>query len=472
MPSPISLNMTLGRISASLPGTATTPRQETALLPETTNKERAIRRFEAELAKFTDQGNPNKAEAATISSMNPVQVASGTFAQLGENEKYAKALLIAVREEIYKKGYKSTNKLRPPPPGKNQNQWEKKEVERHSEASSEITRIRATLGQYPHSDMLMIQKAIEARAHNCGDLSFAGIGILDEAGIKDKCIVSFKDFDHGMILIGKLPVTGLPLKMEDWPSGLAICDPWSNIACSAKEFVPEFIEKMQKWQAEGKKIYDGKKRGWSDPGRPDLLKKLRTGCAISSFSSKLETEIKDANGRTALMSASQMGYINDVLMLLKAGVNIEAKDKNGFTALMLAAAQSKTEVVEALLEAGANIDAEDEQGRTALTFASEELHIDTIKALLKAKNCIAAKNNDDWTALTLSLPGQEQIEATEPLFKAGANIEAEGNYDWTSLALPLPGQEQIEAAQTLLQLRTNIEASDEGEKPPKRPKII
>lgn len=236
-----------------------------------------MRRFEEELKKLKGQGNHNNNEPVASSSTNPAQKLPSSSDQLGENEQYAKALLIAVREEIYKKGYKSSNKLIAAPPGEDKNQWEKKEEERRSKASAEFRRIQAQLrsrAKVPYflAIQKIIQNTIDAKGHNCSDLSHAGIGILDAAGIKDTHIVGLPDFDHGMILIGKIPPSGLPLDMEKWPSHLAICDPWANIACPAKEFIPAFMEKMQKWESNGKKIRDTVKKVWINPTSPDLEK--------------------------------------------------------------------------------------------------------------------------------------------------------------------------------------------------------
>ena len=353
MLSPISSGTILGRASASLTGSATSQRQENTSLQETTNKERAIKRFEDELQKLKNQGKDSDNKSVADSPTNLSQKLPGPSDQPGENEQYAKALLVSIREEIYKKGYKSSNKRRAAPSGKDNNQWRKEEEERLSKADDEVRRIRTPFSSGARGFLAVlkiIQNSIEAKGHNCTDLAHAGIGILDEAGIKDTHIVMFRDFDHGMILIGKTPPNGLPLDMKQWPSHLAICDPWANIACPAKEFIPAFMKKMQKWERNGKKIAD--KNVWVNPVHPDLEKKLGgRHKVLSPFCGK---EHKDKYGRTPLMAAAYAGKVDDVQSLLRAGADLETKDNNGRTALMIATERGATAVVDLLFKAGAN----------------------------------------------------------------------------------------------------------------------
>lgn len=366
--------VTFGRTSASIPGTSTSQRQENTPLQETTNKERATRRFEVELKNLKDQGNHSDSKPVASSSMNSARKLSSSSDQLSENEQYAKALLIAVREEIYKKGDKSSNKLRATSSGEDKDQWKKRENERLSKAHAEFQRIQAQLrsgtnGPYFLAIQKIIQATIEAKGHNCSDLTHSGIGILDAASIKDTRIVGFTDLDHGVILIGKIPPSGLPLDMEKWPSHLAICDPWANIACPAKEFISAFREKMQKWESDGKKIRDVAKKVWANPVYPDLEKKLRGRRDV--YAPLVGKELKDKDGRTPLMAMVYAGTVDDVQILLKAGADIEAKDSQGLTPLLVATYKGNTEMLDVLLKTGANMEAKDDKGRTALMIAVE-----------------------------------------------------------------------------------------------------
>lgn len=82
-------------------------------------------------------------------------------------------------------------------------------------------------------------------------------------------------------------------------------------------------------------------------------------------------ELKDKEGRTPLMVAVYTGNIDDVQILLKAGVNIEAKDSNGLTPLLVATYKGNAKVLGALIKAGADIEAKDKEGKTAKEYATE-----------------------------------------------------------------------------------------------------
>ena len=429
MLNPASSSAMYGRSAASLPCTSTAQRQEITPAQATTNIERAIRRFNEELKTLKGQDSYSDHGSVACSSMLPAQKFSSSSEELSENEQYAKALLVAVREEIYKKGYKSPNKLRPCPPGKDKNQWDKVEHERCTKAWAELARIRTTLPPKTATFYFVelqkrIQNTIEAKGHHCGDLSYAGIGILDEAGIKDTHVVSFDDFDHNVILIGKMPPKGLPLEMEDWPSHLAICDPWANIACPAKEFISAFMEKMQKWDSNGKKIRDSNKKVWTNPVYPDLEKELRGHRRVSALI--VGHEVTDKNGRTPLMLASQTGKVDDMQILLKAGVSLEARDHLGWTALMHAAFQGNAKTMEILLNQGADIEAKDNNGYTALMHAARQGKTKTVEALLNHGANIEAKDNNETTPLIAAVK-TSNIEMISVLIKAGANIEVKDN---------------------------------------------
>ncbi|MEW6731425.1 MAG: ankyrin repeat domain-containing protein [Acidobacteriota bacterium] len=67
----------------------------------------------------------------------------------------------------------------------------------------------------------------------------------------------------------------------------------------------------------------------------------------------VDVNVKDKDGKTALMYAAEKGYSDIVKSLLVQAVNVNAKDKDGKTALMYAADKGHTEVVELLKNAGA-----------------------------------------------------------------------------------------------------------------------
>ena len=440
------------------------------------------------MKKSRSQGDHSDKELVASSSTSAPQKLPISSDPLNENERYAKALLIAIREEVYKKGYRSSNKLKAPLPGEDKNQWEKRESERLSKVDAQLGRIRAQLPSRAEALYFLavqekVQNSIEAKAHNCEDLTFSGIGILDEAGVKDTHIVGFFGFDHGIILIGEVPRSGLPVMLEQWPSHLAICDPWANIACSAKEFVPAFMEKMQKWERKGKKIQDPDTGNWINPVSPKLEKNVRGPCFVLTSSGW--KELKNKDGHTPLMTAVYSDKVDDVQTLIKARANIEARDSKGRTPLHVAAYQGNVEVLSALIEAGADIEAKDNDGFTPLMAADCNAHseaqsillkagaqdrriplmaaihdgdVNKVKALLKEGVDIEAKDGHGMSPLLLATE-KNNIEMMDLLLEAGANTDAQNNQGRTALIYAVESG-NVEVVKALLEAGAGADVPD------------
>jgi ankyrin repeat protein len=93
-------------------------------------------------------------------------------------------------------------------------------------------------------------------------------------------------------------------------------------------------------------------------------------------------DLKDSNGRTALLYASSGPFPETVGLLLRKGADVNVQGKTeGFTALMMAAAEGQIEVVRVLLLNGASIDVIDRDGDTAKKFAREKGHTEVLKLL-------------------------------------------------------------------------------------------
>lgn len=93
----------------------------------------------------------------------------------------------------------------------------------------------------------------------------------------------------------------------------------------------------------------------------------------------------DGQGRTALILASQVGFVAGVTVLLENKANVRIVDRLGNTPLMWAAAGGFDEIVEALLTAGSSVDTKNKEGQTALMLAAKYGQRNVIALLLAAK---------------------------------------------------------------------------------------
>ncbi|HEY8608992.1 MAG TPA: hypothetical protein VIM12_17900 [Noviherbaspirillum sp.] len=74
---------------------------------------------------------------------------------------------------------------------------------------------------------------------------------------------------HAVTLVGLLPDGMLGKSMREWPSDIAICDPWANIACPANQYPDRFRSKMAQWHDNGKLIFF--RSQWRSPLDPEWL---------------------------------------------------------------------------------------------------------------------------------------------------------------------------------------------------------
>ena len=94
-----------------------------------------------------------------------------------------------------------------------------------------------------------------------------------------------------------------------------------------------------------------------------------------------------SNGKgTALLVASQFGYLDVVKVLLAAGAHMESTTSTlESTSLHLAAQRGHPQVVRELISAGANVNCRRSDGATPLVAAATKGHVQIIRDLLRAK---------------------------------------------------------------------------------------
>jgi len=136
---------------------------------------------------------------------------------------------------------------------------------------------------------------------------------------------------------------------------------------------------------------------------------------------KIDVNIRDVSGITALMCASAKGYYDVVKMLINHGADVNNRDiQQQFSALMCAAENGHEKVVRILLEHGADVNAQGNKGQTALMLAVYYGHMrdshmnnnymETINLLLKFGADVNIKYCDGDTALILAVnQGCEEV---------------------------------------------------------------
>jgi hypothetical protein len=169
-------------------------------------------------------------------------------------------VLTTVREEIYKKGLKSSNKHTPSKAG---------DRNRANDAEDELRSMRQ------NNDA--VTAALNGHAHNCQQLADIASALLREMGFFVTLHSSKPAADHVVVLCSREPLPDLPADRNQWPENVLVCDPWANVACHGSDYSKEFRAKMTKWSNEGKKVWvspgddDLDAEAWIDPLRPEWV---------------------------------------------------------------------------------------------------------------------------------------------------------------------------------------------------------
>lgn len=118
------------------------------------------------------------------------------------------------------------------------------------------------------------------------------------------------------------------------------------------------------------------------------------------MNSKIDVNLVDINGRTALMYAADL-HQTYIPALIKAGADVNIKDNNGDDALLIAVKKGQL-YIEDLLQAGANVNVQDKEGYTPLihtvySYFKEEKMKNIVISLLKYGADTSLKTNQGDT---------------------------------------------------------------------------
>lgn len=162
----------------------------------------------------------------------------------------------------------------------------------------------------------------------------------------------------------------------------------------------------------------------------DLVKEI--------LSSKSNLEIKDKNGRTALMIAAYNHDNKIAELLVAAGADVNAQDNMQNSPFLYAGAKGNVPLLKMGLENGASFNLYNRYGGTALIPAAEKGHLEVVKILTKVPDYpINHINKLGWTALLeaviLSKKDENQTAIVKTLIEAGADVNIADKDGVTSL---------------------------------------
>jgi len=115
---------------------------------------------------------------------------------------------------------------------------------------------------------------------------------------------------------------------------------------------------------------------------------------------RVDLNVTDGFGHTALINAAWKDRIDVVKLLLTQGVSLNCRNHDGQTAMDKAAYWGFTEILRLLVAAGSTVDVRNNNGETPLQRAAMWGHVDAVNLLLDAKaNGNEFKNQRRYTPL-------------------------------------------------------------------------
>jgi ankyrin repeat protein len=131
-------------------------------------------------------------------------------------------------------------------------------------------------------------------------------------------------------------------------------------------------------------------------------------------------DLKDGFGFTALMYASQMGYLDAVKILLQNGADPNLQNRYGVTALMLASGNGYSKAVIELIKSGADPNLVNKYGASPLISAAGMGYADVVTILLK-NGADPNKKIGNMSVLYAAIH-KNRDEVAKKLRKAGAKL--------------------------------------------------
>lgn len=149
-------------------------------------------------------------------------------------------------------------------------------------------------------------------------------------------------------------------------------------------------------------------------------------------------DVRDAQGRTALLLATVLDHPAIAEILIKAGANVNAQDHQQDSAYLLAGARGMLPILRLALAHGADLRSTNRFGGTALTPAAERGHVEAVRLLIAAGVDVNQVNRLGWTALLeaiiLSNGGPAHQDIVRQLIAAGADVNLADQDGVTPLA--------------------------------------
>ena len=156
----------------------------------------------------------------------------------------------------------------------------------------------------------------------------------------------------------------------------------------------------------------------------DAAKAGNSAAAISLLQKKIDVNVAEADGTTALHWAVRNDDAKLVDQLIRAGANAKAENRYGVTPIALACENGSAPVVERLLKAGVSANTTGPLGETALHLCARTGKPDAVRVLLT--NGARVDTIENWRGQTplMWAAAEGNVDAMKMLIEAGADVNA------------------------------------------------
>jgi serine/threonine-protein phosphatase 6 regulatory ankyrin repeat subunit B len=187
--------------------------------------------------------------------------------------------------------------------------------------------------------------------------------------------------------------------------------------------------------------------------------------ALLGEGARASINAQDKQGRTALILAAKVGFVERIKKLLDAGASLNMRDNKGQTALTYAALgySARSDVIRFLVAAGLKVDDENAEGQTALMLAAQLRVVEPVNQLLKAGAAPDKKDKAGRTALMYAFSEaiypDQMPEVGMSLIGAGADVNEADESGQTVLMSAVQGRSP-ETIKKLLESGARVNAQD------------
>ena len=160
---------------------------------------------------------------------------------------------------------------------------------------------------------------------------------------------------------------------------------------------------------------------------------------------------------TAVMFASERGFLPIVKLLTEKGADLSHANKLGYTALHAATRGRHLEVVKYLLANGAAANIKDGRGRTPFFTAAESGSLELVRLLKEHGADLEEKDIKLWTPLYAAV-NSGSVEITKYLIEQGARVKNEADKSSRSPLLAASFSGNAEMVQLLIDAGADVNA--------------